>query len=312
MRKPRVTVVGSANMDLVVRAERIPKPGETVLGSSFRTGLGGKGANQAVAAARLGAEVTFIARVGNDEFGKRSIEQYRREGLNTDFVTQDPSAPTGVALIVVDEHGENAIAVASGANSNLEEAHVNDGIEAIQRADVVLLQLEIPIAAVHRAARVAHEAGVRVILNPAPAQPLGRGLLRAVTVVTPNVSEVAALAGVEVLDDVSAREAARSLRSDGVPNVVITQGTRGAFVDSGELGASVPALPVTAVDTTAAGDAMNGALAWALASGQSLLDAVEFSMKAAAFCVTRNGAQPSLPHRHELTAFIEELEERRA
>ena len=312
MRRPRIAVVGSANMDLIVCAERIPKPGETVLGSTFRTALGGKGANQAVAAARLGAAVTFVARVGNDEFGNQALNQYEREGLVTDYVTQDPSAPTGVALIVVDEQGENAIAVAPGANGNLSEEHIESSKEAIQQADVLLLQLEIPMRVVHYAARVALAAGVRIILNPAPAQPIDKDLLRSVTVLTPNENEVATLADVEISDDASTREAARCLRSGGVPSIVVTQGARGAYVDSGELGASIPGLPVTAVDTTAAGDAMNGALAWALASGQSLLDAVEFSMKAAAFCVTRPGAHPSLPTSRELNAFIEDFDTRRA
>jgi ribokinase len=303
MSRPRIVVIGSSNTDLVVRARRIPAPGETVLGGSYMTAAGGKGANQAVAAARLGAEVAFVGRVGRDTFGDAALAALREEGINTELVARDESAPSGVALIVVDEQGENAIAVAPGANDHLGEADVDRARVRIAAADAVLLQLETPIATVAHAAQVAHELGVRVMLNPAPAEPLGGDLLAHVTVLTPNEGEARLLSGMRVDDADSAERAARALCGRGVANVVVTMGAEGAVFMSESGVGRVAGASVRAVDTTAAGDAFTGALSYALAAGRPLSDAVRFASTAGALAVTRAGAQPSLPTRDEVEAF---------
>ncbi len=295
MSRPRIVVIGSSNTDLVVRAPRIPTPGETVLGGSYMTAGGGKGANQAVAAARLGAEVTLVARIGADAFGDAALDGFAREGISTRFVMRDVKSHSGVALIVVDDHGENAITVAPGANARLTEADVDRALECIADADALVLQLETPLSAVHRAATIARAAGVPTILNPAPAQPVSRHLLRAVSVLTPNQSEAEHLTGIPVPDAPAARVATDMLRTEGVPAVVVTLGASGAFCADAEGTEHVPALPVTAVDTTAAGDAFTGALAVALAQAEPLVEAVRFATAVAALTVMRPGAQPSLP-----------------
>jgi ribokinase len=300
---PRIVVVGSSNTDLVVRAPALPGPGETVLGSAFLVAPGGKGANQAVAAARLGARVTLVARLGVDEFGDRTLAALERESIDTTFVTRDAEAASGVALIVVSESGENAIAVAPGANMRLTAADVDRAAPAIREADMLLLQLETPLPTVRHAATLAMKAGVPVILNPAPAAPLAGELLSRVSVLTPNELEAAALTGASSSGVYAARQAALRLHASGVANVVITLGREGALME-GEAGSSqVPGCAVTAVDTTAAGDAFNGALAVALAEGASLGRAVRFANRAAALSITRPGAQPSLPTREAVESF---------
>jgi ribokinase len=300
---PRIVVVGSSNTDLVVRAPALPGPGETVLGSSFLVTPGGKGANQAVAAARLGARVTLVARLGADEFGDRALAGLGREGIDTTFVARDTEAASGIALIVVSESGENAIAVAPGANMRLTAADVDRAAPAIREADMLLLQLETPLPTVRHAATLAMKAGVPVILNPAPAAPLAGELLSRVSVLTPNELEAAALTGASAYGVDAARRAAQRLHASGVANVVITLGREGALME-GEAGSDhVPGWTVTAVDTTAAGDAFNGALAVALAEGASLERAVRFANRAAALSITRPGAQPSLPTREAVESF---------
>ncbi len=294
---PRIVVVGSSNTDLVVKAPTIPAPGETVLGGTFLTTAGGKGANQAVAAARLGAEVTLVARIGDDAFGRGALEDLGAAGVQTDCITVDPTAPSGVALIVVDDQAENAIAVAPGANSRLDESDIDRARERIRAAQVLLLQLEIPAATVHYAATLATDAGVTVILNPAPA-PAGSVIersLRAVSVLTPNTVEAAALTGIDVTDEDAARAAAVALRARGVSAVVITLGADGALWLGPDGEGRVPGTPVAAVDTTAAGDAFNGALAFAVARGDPLDRAVHLATLAGALAATRLGARPSLP-----------------
>ncbi len=300
---PRIVVVGSSNTDLVVRAPALPGPGETVLGSSFLIAPGGKGANQAVAAARLGARVTLVVRLGADDFGDRALAALGREGIDTRFVARDAEAASGVALIVVSESGENAIAVAPGANMRLTAADVDRAAPAIREADMLLLQLETPLPTVRHAATLAMKAGVPVILNPAPAAPLAGELLSRVSVLTPNELEAAALTGASAYGVDAARQAAQRLHASGVANVVITLGREGALME-GEAGSGhVPGCTVTAVDTTAAGDAFNGALAVALAEGASLEHAVRFANRAAALSITRPGAQPSLPTREAVESF---------
>jgi ribokinase len=299
----KIVVVGSANTDMVIKSERIPRPGETVLGGEFILAAGGKGANQAVAAARLGASVTFVARVGEDIFGDQAILNFEREGIDTSYVFRDRGSPSGVALIIVDRAGENVISVAPGANGRLSRDDVFQARAAIEQAQALLLQLEVPLDTVREAARVASEAGVRVILNPAPAQELDMDLLRHVAVLTPNETETERLTGIRVSDEQSALEAAALLHERGVESVIITMGAEGSFISSGGAHCKVPSRKITAVDTTAAGDAFNGALACALSEGAGLEAAVRRANFAGALAATRLGAQPSLPTRAELEAF---------
>jgi ribokinase len=301
----RIVVVGSSNTDMVVKTDSIPRPGETVIGGDFVTAGGGKGANQATAAARLGADVTFVARVGRDLFGDIAVEAFRQEGMNTDYVTRDETAPSGVALIFVDRHGENVIVVAPGANSCLRPQHVEAARKSIESADALVMQLETPIETVVSAAVVARGSGVKVILNPAPACELPRSLLEMVDILTPNETEAARLAGLDV-NDMDPEEAARRLLDLGVGAIVITLGARGGLVVTGDEVIRFPAPKVVAVDTTAAGDAFSGALAVAVAEGTDMKSAVRFAAAAAAVSVTRVGAQPSLPTRAEAVSLIDE------
>ena len=307
MKIPRIVVVGSVNADMVVKGRRLPAPGETVTGGSFLMAAGGKGANQAVAAARLGAQVTLVAKVGTDMLGDQAVANYRKEGIVVDHVVRDSQNATGVALILVDERGENLISVASGANHALTAEEVAAAADCIRTADVLMLQLEIPMAAVSAAARIASEAGVPVILNPAPAAPLPDGLLARVTYLTPNESEAQHLAGLPVEDEASARQAAQRLLAAGVRHVVITLGAKGALLAGPGQAVLVPSQPVEAVDSTAAGDAFNGGLAWAIGQGLPLAEAVRQACLVGALSVTRLGAQPSLPTKEELCCFMDRL-----
>ncbi|MDW8309728.1 MAG: ribokinase [Verrucomicrobiales bacterium] len=302
--KPHIVVVGSSNTDLIVRVPRIPRPGETILGGRFTTAPGGKGANQAVAAARAGARVTLIARVGRDAFGSQALAGFVRDGIDVRFVRRDPDAPSGVALIFVAADGQNSIAVAGGANANLSVADVRRAQRAFAHARVLLLQLETPLPTVKAAAQLAARRGVRVVLNPAPARDLPDELLRRVSVLTPNEIEAAALSGVKVRDLASAEKAARRLLQRGVEAVIITLGARGALVSSAAGTERVKGFRVRAVDTTAAGDVFNGALAVALSEGRPLREAVRFANAAAAISVTRMGAQPSAPTRDEIERLL--------
>ncbi|MGD0896800.1 MAG: ribokinase [Thermoguttaceae bacterium] len=306
MKTPRIVVVGSSNTDMVVKGRRLPAPGETVTGGQFVLAAGGKGANQAVAAARLGAEVTFVAKVGRDVFGDQAVENYRKEGIRTDYVFRDSDHATGVALILVDEQGENLISVASGANHALTPGDVEKAADRIRAADLVMLQLEIPMETVAKAAELASGSGVPVILNPAPAAPLPDGLLGRIAYLTPNESEAQHLTGVRVEDEATARQAAQRLLAAGAAHVVITLGAKGALLASPGKAGLVPSRRVRAMDTTAAGDAFNGGLAWALGCGLGLDEAVRQACLVGALSVTRLGAQPSLPTKAELDRFAEE------
>ena len=300
MTKKSIVVVGSSNTDMVIQLDHIPRPGETILGGRFVMAAGGKGANQAVAAARAGGDVTFVARVGRDMFGDNVLAGFQKDGIRVDHVLRDKASPSGVALIFVARDGENSIAVASGANGNLSPADVQKARRAIAAASVLVMQLETPLPTVQTAAEIAAQAGVPVILNPAPACPLPDELLKLVSILTPNETEAELLTGIQVTDDATAELAADRLLARGVKTVIITLGSRGALVAGDEFHGLVPGFEVKAVDTTAAGDVFNGALAVALARQQPLADAVRFANAAAAISVTRLGAQPSAPKRKEI------------
>jgi ribokinase len=301
---PRLTVVGSLNMDLVVRSPRIPRPGETIIGSAFHVVPGGKGANQAVAAARLGAQVAMVGRLGDDDFGHTMLDSLVAEGVDVTFVTPEPKHPTGVALITVDDTGENTIVVASGANMNLSPVQVEAAMAAIEAADVLLLQLEIPLESVIRAAELARSHGTKVILNPAPARPVPNELLALVDVLVPNESETELLAGISFDDPVGAGRAAQKLLERGVETVVLTLGAHGALLAYGDQIQHVPAFEVEPVDTTAAGDAFLAGFAVALAEGKPLSQAVSWGNAAGALATTKLGAQPSLPTRPALEELL--------
>ena len=301
-----IVVIGSTNTDMVVKASRLPAGGETVLGGEFLMNAGGKGANQAVAAARYGNRVVFVAKTGNDLFGERVRSSLREDDIVTDYVSIDPLHPSGVALITIDARAENCIVVASGANMYLSTADVDAAREEISAADVVLMQLESPIETVTYAARMAAEAGVKVVLNPAPApdKPLPEELMRSLYLITPNRSEASRLSGIEVKDLASAREAAKAILDRGPQSVIITLGGDGSLVYDGQEFTFIEATKVEAVDTTAAGDTFNGVLATMVAEGQNLIDAAREASLAAAISVTRMGAQPAAPTRAEVAAMV--------
>jgi len=305
----KIVVVGSFNMDLVVRLPVIPRPGETLLGGVFATHPGGKGSNQAVAAARLGGDVVMIGRVGADLFGDQLLAMAAAERIDTRFVGIDPDAATGVALIQVDDQGQNSIAVASGANFRLTAAAVAEAWAQIEGIDLLVMPLETPLETIVTAARLARQAGARVVLNPAPAQHLAPELLRTVDLLIPNEYEAALMTGIEIHSLQDAREAAARLLQSGAGSVIVTLGSRGALIaeaaqPDGPHFTHVPAFSVKPVDTTAAGDAFIGGLAVALGEGRTLPAAATFASAAAAIAVTRVGAQPSLPNRAEVDEFL--------
>lgn len=309
MKAPNLVVIGSSNTDMVIKTDRLPQPGETVTGGQFYMAAGGKGANQAVAAVRLGAHISFVARVGTDMFGTQAIQNYDEEGIDTELILRDAEHPTGVALILVDRQGENLIAVASGANHAMTPADIDHAATRIQEADAVLLQLEIPIGVVQYAVLMAAEAGVPVLLDPAPAPetPLDPEVLQRISYLTPNESEAERLSGIPVRDEASARQAAEKLLSLGVRHVILTLGASGAVVASPGNITHVAGFTVDAKDCTAAGDAFNAGLAVAIARGKPLLEAVRYAHLVAALSVTRLGAQPSLPTATEVVQFAQSM-----
>ena len=306
-----ILVIGSTNTDMVVKTGKLPAPGETVLGGTFLMNPGGKGANQAVGAARLvntdsvaGPAVTFVARVGNDLFGQQAVDGFRRERIDTRYILTDADYPSGVALINVDAQGENSITVAPGANANLQPADVDAALQTTTPDTIVLIQLEIPLPTVAHAVQQAAKRGLRVILNPAPAQALPADLFPDIFLITPNETEAETLTGIRVTDELSAEEAAQKLHQMGVPTVVITLGSKGAYLHTATDAVLIATPAVTPIDTTAAGDCFNGALAVALSEAQPLPDAVAFACRAAALSVTRMGAQASMPTRGEVNNLM--------
>jgi len=300
----KVVVVGSYNTDMTIKALRIPRPGETILGGRFAIGAGGKGANQAVAAARAGASVWLVARIGNDAFGTEALRRIQQERINIDYMRRDQEAPTGVACIVVDDAGENSIVVASGANAHLQPDDISAAEAIITHADVLLLQLESPLATVIAAARLAAKHGVTVVLNPAPAQPLTTNLLEHVTIISPNEVEAEMLTGVKIDDDKSLFAAAQRLHAQGPATVLITRGPKGVFISSAAETHFLPAFQVAVMDTTGAGDVFNGCLAAFLTKDRALTEAARLAAAAAAISVTRLGAQTSAPALVEIEHFL--------
>ncbi|MFC2043304.1 ribokinase [Chloroflexota bacterium] len=302
---PKIAVVGSLNMDLIVRTPHIPNPGETIIGRGFHTAPGGKGANQAVAAARLGAQVSMVGRVGKDDFATTLLENLTMANVNTQFVIQDPEAPTGVALIEVDDSGENSIVVASGANMRVTSLDVDAAQEAISAADLLLLQLEIPLKTVLQAVLLAKRKNVTVVLNPAPAMKLTSETLSLVDILIPNESETALLTGLPVGSRSEIRAAASSLLTSGVNTVILTLGENGALLTQEGKSEIIPSIKINPVDTTAAGDAFVGGFAVALAERKSVTEAIRWGNAAGALATTRLGAQPSLPMRQDVEMMLE-------
>jgi ribokinase len=301
----KIVVVGSSNLDMIIRAQKLPRPGETIIGGEFLTAHGGKGANQAVAAARAGGDVAFVSAVGGDTFGEELIAGYILDAISTQFVFKESDAATGVAMIAVAANGENSIIVAPGANALLSPSHLPEIAGVIDNAALVLLQLEIPIETVEAVADYAFTRSIPVILNPAPALSLSDSLLSHVTCITPNETEAKMLTGISVNDEASAARAGEWFHSMGVKTVIITMGSRGAFLHSENESTLIPSFAVKPVDTTAAGDAFNGAFAVALAEGMPLQDAVRFGNAAAAISIMTLGAQPSIPKRAIINAMLQ-------
>jgi ribokinase len=300
----KLVVLGSVNADHVLSVSRFPRPGETLVGSDYHIAYGGKGANQAVAAGRSGADIAFIACVGSDDIGARMTEQFVIDGIDTQAVMAVEGTTTGVAMIWVSAEGENCIGISAGANAALTPERLQPHLPLIRDADVLLMQLESPLNTVELAAQTAKKAGTQVILNPAPAQPLPSSLLSVVDVITPNETEAQALTGIVVETDADAQKAADALHAYGIQTVLITLGARGVWVSEQGKGELVPGFRVQALDTTAAGDTFNGALVTAQLEGLPMAQAIRFAHAAAAISVTRSGAQPSIPLRSEVDAFL--------
>lgn len=304
MDKPNIIVVGSSNTDMIIKVDKIPAPGETVLGGEFTIAAGGKGANQAVAAARAGGRVGFVACVGDDMFGQQALEGFAKDRIDIEYVFKDNQQSSGCALIFVDKEGENSIAVASGANAGLTPKHIDQAKDSIISSEILIMQLETPLDTVKHTAQLAFDNGVPVILDPAPAQPLDDGLLKHISILTPNECEAELLTGISVEDENSAATAAGTLLAKGVDTVLITLGFRGTFIATENLREMCTGFKVTAADSTAAGDVFNGALAVSLSEKTPLPDAVRFANAAAALSVTKLGAQPSAPLRKEIEDLL--------
>jgi ribokinase len=301
----RIAVVGSLNMDLVIRSPHLPQPGETIIGSDFQTIPGGKGANQAVAASLLGGQVSMVGRVGEDAFANALLENLISTGIDASHVRRDEHSATGVALIVVDDAGENTIVLAPGANMQISRDDIDAAEMVIASADLLILQLEVPLPVVQRAAEIAHAHHVSVILNPAPARTLPAALLELVDVLVPNESETSILTGLPVESQSELEEAARELLKSGVSAVVITLGGRGAYLASTDYKSNLyEAFPVIPVDTTAAGDAFVAGLSVNYGAGKSLSEAIRWGNAAGALATLRFGAQTSLPKRAEVLQLL--------
>lgn len=301
----KLVVLGSVNADHVLQVPSFPRPGETLHGRNYQVIPGGKGANQAVAAARLGADTGFIACVGDDAFGINIRENFKMDNININGVKMQPNCPTGIAMIQVSDSGENSICISAEANAKLTGDVISTDLDAIRNAKYLLMQLETPICGIEKAAAVAKEAKTNVILNPAPAQALSDELLSCVDVITPNETEAELLTGITVVDNDSAQEAANALHRKGIEIVMITLGAKGVWLSQNGRGELIAGFKVEATDTTAAGDTFNGALVTGLLEDLPLESAIKFAHAAAAISVTRFGAQTSIPKRSEVNDFLE-------
>ena len=296
----KIIVIGSSNVDMVVRTSHLPAPGETILGGEFFMNQGGKGANQAVAIKRLGGNLIFMAKLGNDVLGRQTVGYFKKEGIDTRYIALDEDSASGVALISVDDHAENSIVVASGANMLLNEQDVDKMLEEMCEGDILLMQLEIPLQTVEYAARKAFGKGVKVVLNPAPARSLPKELFRHLYMVTPNRIEAEMLTGIKIANDADVEKVAEEICAMGVKNVIITLGSKGCLIREEGVSYRIDAFKVEPVDTTAAGDTFNGALCVGLSEGMDLKQAAVMASKASSIAVTRMGAQSSIPYREEL------------
>lgn len=296
----KIIVIGSSNVDMVVRTSHLPAPGETILGGEFFMNQGGKGANQAVAINRLGGNLIFMAKLGNDVLGRQSVGYFKKEGIDTRYIALDEDSASGVALISVDDHAENSIVVASGANMLLNEQDVDKMLEEMCEGDILLMQLEIPLQTVEYAARKAFGKGVKVVLNPAPARSLPKELFRHLYMVTPNRIEAEMLTGIKIANDADVEKVAEEICAMGVKNVIITLGSKGCLIREEGVSYRIDAFKVEPIDTTAAGDTFNGALCVGLSEGMDLKQAAVMASKASSIAVTRMGAQSSIPYREEL------------
>lgn len=301
--KGKILVVGSSNTDMTVLTDELPRPGETVLGGDFKMGPGGKGANQAVIAKRLGGDVRFVCKVGKDLFGDKSIERYKKEGLKAEDILRSDK-PSGVALIPVDKMGENSIIVASGANGDFSPADIEGIRPLIEECDILLLQLEIPIPSVLKAAEIGSKAGARVILNPAPATSLPEEIFRHISIFIPNETELSSFSGVQVNDGESAKKAAAAMRCKGVKDIIVTMGSNGSLICSDNESTIIPARKVKALDTTGAGDTFCAGLCVGLSEGMTLGQAAAFATAAASIAVQRLGAQEAAPYRNEVDELL--------
>ncbi|MEM1502557.1 ribokinase [Domibacillus sp. 8LH] len=301
----QVTVVGSYVTDVMIRTPHLPAPGETVLGGPFQIGPGGKGGNQATAAARSGSNVMFVTKIGTDIFGQEAVQHFEREGLDIRFMQRSEKEATGTALISVDDAGENSIVIAPGACGAMSGADVERAEEAIERADLLVLQLEIHFEAIGAAIQKAARCGVPILLNPAPYTAFPMEWLQHVTYVTPNETEARGLTGIAVEDESSAQRAADILHEKGASVVMITMGKKGVFLSQGTgKGRQMEGFSVKAIDTTGAGDAFNGGFAHAITSGMNIEEAVQFGQAAAALSVTKAGTAVSMPSSKEIKAFL--------
>ncbi len=302
----KLVVFGSVNADHVLQVPTFPRPGETLHGRNYQVIPGGKGANQAVAAARLNADIGFIASVGDDPFGINIRESFKVDGINISGVKLQPNCPTGIAMIQVSESGENSICISAEANAKLTAEAIEPNLEQIRHAQYLLMQLETPLDGIIKAALVAKEAETKVILNPAPARELSDELLACVDIITPNETEAEVLTGITITDDHSAQQAADTLHRKGIDTVMITLGAKGVWLSRCSKGVIIPGFRVQATDTTAAGDTFNGAFVTGLLEEMPLESAIKFAHAAAAISVTRFGAQTSIPFRTEVDAFLTE------
>ncbi|WED24520.1 ribokinase [Vibrio sp. JC009] len=301
----KLVVLGSVNADHVLKVPSFPRPGETLHGNGYQVIPGGKGANQAVAAARLGADIGFIASVGDDAFGINIRESFAREGMNTDAVLIEEATPTGIAMIQVAETGENSICISAEANGKLTADRITPHLDSVINAEYLLMQLETPVDGVELAAKEAKQAGTKVVLNPAPARALSDELLSNVDIITPNETEAEVLTGIRVTDESTAQEVAALLHAKGIKTVMITLGAKGVWLsEQNETGRIIAGFRVDATDTTAAGDTFNGALLTGLIEGKAMEEAIVFAHAAAAISVTRFGAQTSIPTREEVDTFL--------